>query len=208
MLITPKLISDIPDPQDWWKCLGLDREYRESIATALFSLHPDGVTPEEFASLPEFDPCDLVNTLMAILPGVDNGMSLLRHFACACAERVLDRDQQGGQEVPRAALEVAKRYADGTATTEELADAKHTVRHTCWGCVWSACYIYDPAAAWHSGNDAATHAAMLASAAHPIVMCGTWVTISGKDLAPEVIQAFNDERVWQAKYLAQQLEGS
>ena len=51
----------------------------------------------------------------------------LRLFACDCAERALERERKAGRE-PHAdswkAIEVARRFADGKATTKELEAAR------------------------------------------------------------------------------------
>jgi hypothetical protein len=51
---------------------------------------------------------------------------ILRFFACACAERALERERAAGREPdPRSfeAVAVSRRYADDRATSDELEDA-------------------------------------------------------------------------------------
>ena len=60
----------------------------------------------------------------------------LRLFACACAERALRRERKTGRKPNRAsvnAVRVARRYAVGKATAEELSAA----RSAAWLAVWS-----------------------------------------------------------------------
>ena len=64
--------------------------------------------------------------------GVELDESKLRLFACDCAEQVLplfERDYPEDKR-PRAAIETARRFANGNATREELAAA--------WDAVWDA----------------------------------------------------------------------
>ena len=89
--------------------------------------------------------------LWAVLhTGVINDRTL-RLFACDCAERALERERKAGCE-PHAdswkAIEVARRFADGKATTKELEAAR------------SAAYAYAAADA----ADAAAYAAYAADA--------------------------------------------
>ena len=76
-----------------------------------------------------------------------------RMFACDCAERVLpiyERDYPGDAR-PRTAIEVARRYADGNATQEELdaaeAAAGAVARAAEWGTAWVAAWAAAGAAA-------------------------------------------------------------
>ena len=49
----------------------------------------------------------------------------LRHFACDCAERVLPlfKEERPDDKRPRQAIEMARRFAEGFATMEELSAA-------------------------------------------------------------------------------------
>lgn len=61
----------------------------------------------------------------------------LRQFACDVAEEALNREEQAGRTVDersRAAIEVARRYANGQADREELAAA----RDAAWAAAWDA----------------------------------------------------------------------
>lgn len=63
--------------------------------------------------------------------------SLLREWACDCAERALNRKREAGREPdPRSweALAVARRFAKGEATSEELAAASAAA----WDAAWDA----------------------------------------------------------------------
>ena len=78
----------------------------------------------------------------------------LRLFACDCAERVLPIFEKECPEDnrPRKAIEVARLFADGEATHEELdaaraaawAAARAAARAASWAAAWAASY----AAAW------------------------------------------------------------
>lgn len=80
------------------------------------------------------------------LAGPVDASRVLREFACACAERALLREREVGREPdPRswAAIEVARRYARGEATVEELA----TARSAAWAAaVGSAAWAWSAAA--------------------------------------------------------------
>ena len=67
----------------------------------------------------------------------------LELFRCDCAERVLPifEDEYPGDSRPRAAIETARRFADGEATTMELAAARAAARAAFWDA------DYDPARA-------------------------------------------------------------
>ncbi len=72
--------------------------------------------------------------------------TILREWACDCAERALTREREAGRETdPRSweAIAVARRYNKGEATKEELAAA--------WDAAWDA--------AWAAAGDAARAAA-------------------------------------------------
>ena len=64
-----------------------------------------------------------------------------RLFACDCAERALGRERDAGHELdPRswAAVEVARRYARGEATDEELAAARDSAWAAARAAAWAA----------------------------------------------------------------------
>uniref|UniRef100_A0A6M3J9T7 Uncharacterized protein n=1 Tax=viral metagenome TaxID=1070528 RepID=A0A6M3J9T7_9ZZZZ len=81
-----------------------------------------------------------------------------RLFACDCAEWSLGRERDAGHELdPRswAAVEVARRYARGEATDEELTAA----RAAAWAAAWAAAGNSARAAAWDSARNPARTAA-------------------------------------------------
>ena len=77
-----------------------------------------------------------------------------RLFACDCAERALNRERErGGEPDPRSweSITVARRFARGEATQEELAAA--------WDAAWTAAWDAARAAAWTAAWAAARDAA-------------------------------------------------
>jgi hypothetical protein len=96
---------------------------------------------------------------------------ILRLFACDCAERALQRERDAGREPdPRSwnAVAVARRYAAGEATDEELADAWTSA----WAASLSTCEAASEAAspnawaacsAWHAAWEAASYCVPSAS---------------------------------------------
>ena len=65
-----------------------------------------------------------------------------RLFACDCAEHVLPifEKQCPKDTMPREAIAVARRYADGKATAEELAAARAAARAAAWAAAWDAAW--------------------------------------------------------------------
>jgi hypothetical protein len=63
-----------------------------------------------------------------------------RLFACDCAEHVLSlyEAKYPDDDRPRKAIEVARRYAEGTATREELAAARDAAREAAWAAAGAA----------------------------------------------------------------------
>jgi len=87
-----------------------------------------------------------------------------RLFACDCAERVLPLyEAQYPDDRPRKAIEVARRYAEGAATREELAAAWYAAEEAAW---YAARRDASWAAAWAAREAAgdATRAAARAAA--------------------------------------------
>ena len=105
-----------------------------------------------------------------------------RLFACDCAERVVHLC--GDDDRPRNAIEVARRYANGKATDEELAAAR--------AAAWAAA----GAAAWAAAWDAAWAAARAAArdAARDAAWAAAWAA------------AWDAERVWQTARLMEYLD--
>ena len=84
-----------------------------------------------------------------------------RLFAVECAERVLplfERDRPGDSR-PREALAVARRFADGQATREELAAAGAAAGAAARDAAWTAAGAAAGTAAWAAASDAAWDAA-------------------------------------------------
>jgi len=108
-----------------------------------------------------------------------------RLFACDCAEHVLylyERDYPDDNR-PRHAIEVARRYANGEATVQELTAAWHAA----WDAVRAADRDATWAAAWAAARAAARDAA--GAAAWDAAWAAAWAA----------------ERKWQAAKLAEYL---
>jgi len=86
-----------------------------------------------------------------------------RLFACDCAERVLSvyEKEYPDDTRPRHAIEVARRFAHGNATDEELAAA----RDAAWDAASAAAGAAASAAAWAAAGGAAWDAAWAAARA-------------------------------------------
>jgi len=111
----------------------------------------------------------------------------LRLFACECAERALDAEEKAGRKVDprsRAVVEVARRYARGNATAEELAAA--------WEAAWAAAWAAAGAAA-AAARAAAWEAAW--AAADAAAAAAAWEEAGAAARAAE--------RDWQAKRLVE-----
>lgn len=83
-----------------------------------------------------------------------------RRFACDCADRALMRARAAGREPAEAswnAVKVARRYADGKATTDEL----NAARTAAWAAEWAA----EEAGGWAAGWAAARAAGWAAARA-------------------------------------------
>jgi hypothetical protein len=86
----------------------------------------------------------------------------LRLFACECAERALRREREHGREPDVCswqAIEVARRYAAGEATSGELASAWvaawASARDVAWAAARDAAWDAARDAAWVAARDAA-----------------------------------------------------
>ena len=73
-------------------------------------------------------------------------------FACDCAERVVHLC--GDDERPRKAIEVARRYASGKATNEELTAAWAAARDAARAAAWDAARAAARATAWDAARAA------------------------------------------------------
>lgn len=90
--------------------------------------------------------------------------SLLRHFACDCADDVrhLMKDQRSLN-----AIDVSRRFADGLATGKELVAARDAARDAAWDAAgyaardaaWDAAWDTARVAAWYAAGYAAQDAA-------------------------------------------------
>ena len=124
---------------------------------------------------------------------------LARLFACDCAERVLPLfekeypDNQG----PRQAIEVARLFAEGKATTQELEAAwaaARDARAAAWDAAWAAARAAAWDAAWAAAWAAARDAAWDARAA---ARDAAWAAASDA--------AWDAEQKWQGQHLQEML---
>ena len=100
-----------------------------------------------------------VGSRRVLLAGPVDVSRELRLFACDCAERVLplfERERPDDAR-PRMAIEIARRYANGKAVSEETAAAGDAARAAAGDAAW--------AAAWAAAGDAARDAAWAAARA-------------------------------------------
>jgi hypothetical protein len=124
----------------------------------------------------------------------------LRLFAVECAERVLPifERERPSDDRPRRALEVARRYANGEATEEELAAA--------WNAVWDAAWDAAGAAARDAVRDAVRDAARAAAwnaagaAAGDAARAAAWNAV--RDAARDAARAAAWNAAWDAAWNA------
>jgi len=126
-----------------------------------------------------------------------------RLYACDCAEHVLPLYEAAmpGDTRPRRAIEVARLYADGKATSEELAAAVDDARAAARAASWAAARAAAGTAAGAAAVDAAGAAAV--DAAWAAARAAAW-TAAG---AAAVDAAVAAERKWQADRLRVVLYG-
>jgi hypothetical protein len=136
----------------------------------------------------------------ANLPGHDG---LKRHFAVDCAERVrhLLTDERSLN-----ALAVARRYADGQATDEELSAAWDAAWGAAMDAAWDAAMDAVKAVAWAAARVvawAATARVVAGEAAEDIARTAAWdaVKAAAGDAARDAAwdAARDAERAWQAQ---------
>ncbi len=129
---------------------------------------------------------------------------IARLYACDCAERVVRLC--GDDPRPREAIAVARRYADGQATDEELASA--------WADARAATKAEDAAwaSAWDAAADAAeaadaAAAADVAAAAADAAAAAAWAAAAAEaaEAAAAKVAARVAERRWQARHLLELL---
>src|SRR3990167_5518641 len=94
--------------------------------------------------------CGLSDTLWALRIVLEPADREIRLFACDCAERVLPLYElrYPDDKRPRLAIEIARKFASGQATREELAAAGAAAwdaRVAAWAAAW------DARAAWAAG---------------------------------------------------------
>jgi hypothetical protein len=132
-----------------------------------------------------------------------------RLFACDCAERALpiyEREHPGDPR-PRQAIEVARRYANRDATSDELATAWATAwgaaRDAAWGAARDAAWATARATAWAAAWGAARDAAWAAARATAGAAAGDAARDAAGDAAWAA--AWAAEREWQAQHLCELL---
>jgi hypothetical protein len=132
-----------------------------------------------------------------------------RLFACDCAERVLPLyEAHYDDDSPRKAIEVARRYAEGTATREELAAAGDAARNAAWAATGdptrAAAWAAARAAAWAATGDPTRNAAWAATG--DPTRAAAWAAAWAATWAATGDPALNVERQWQAARLREILE--
>jgi len=107
-----------------------------------------------------------------------------RLFACDCAEAVLHifEEEYPDDHGPRQAIEVARRYANGGATDEELAAA--------WDAAWAAAWDAARDAAWDAARAAALAAARAAALAAAWAAAWTAARDAARDVQTELLVTY------------------
>lgn len=143
-----------------------------------------------------------------------------RLFACDCAEHVLHlfEQERPGDTRPRRTIEVARLFAEGKATNEELVAAADTAKAAA-GCAADAAWAAADAAwcAWSAARSAADAARCAADAAwcakaaawcaEDVAQDAAWAAAqdAAQDAADATARAA--ERAWQTERLFWYLEG-
>ena len=91
-----------------------------------------------------------------------------REFACWCADQVLHLIPEPYRATCANTIEVARAFADGRATPQELAAARAAARAAAWDAAWDAAGD----AAWDAAGAAARDAARDAQTAHLVQLLG------------------------------------
>jgi hypothetical protein len=124
----------------------------------------------------------------------------LRLFACECAERALKGEREAGREpaeVSWQAIEVARQFANGEATAEELsaaASAAYAAAYSAASAAYSAAY-----------SAAASAADSAASAAYRAADAAAYRAASAAYSAAASAAAYSAEHKWQGLRLAELL---
>jgi hypothetical protein len=126
----------------------------------------------------------------------------LRIFACDCGERVLPlfEAKHPGDDRPRRAIEVARRFADGDATMAEMQDAQYAA-WAAWAS-WAAWAAWDAAgyAGYAAGNAAGEAAQYAAQSAARDTGYVSWAA-----RAAVLVAVQTTEREWQESRLTELL---
>ena len=140
----------------WWPCDG----YPIEKVTSLFGRRKSATVTEVLRA-----PIPAVDRLWVVLREELISPRQLRLFACACANRALSRERKSGREPDKRSIEaiaVARRYAMGKATTEELSAAGNAARSAAdaagsaaGSAAWSAAGNAARSAAWNAAWSAA-----------------------------------------------------
>jgi len=109
--------------------------------------------------------CGLDDALWALQAIVEPADREIRLLACDFAERVLPIFEKlyPNDKRPRAAIETARRYANGEATIEELNAARSAAWDAAWDAARSAARYAARYAAWSAAESAARYAAWYAA---------------------------------------------
>jgi hypothetical protein len=132
----------------------------------------------------------------------------LRHFACDCAERVLPLFEQGypNDTRPRVAITTARRFADGLATSKELAAARAAAGAAAGDAARDAARDAAGAAAWAAARAAARDAARDAARAAARDAARAAAGAAAWDAAWDA--ARDAETSWQIERLTAYLDGT
>ena len=148
----------VDDVMAWRPCGGYDRERVEALFGRRKRVRPLGIL--------HLEEIPVTDRLWCLLREDFLSPAALRQFACDCASRALHRERKAGREPDersRAAIRVARRFARGKATQEELAAARSAAwsaaRSAAWSAGGSAAWSAARAAAWDASWSAAGSAA-------------------------------------------------
>ena len=160
-----------------------------------FAKHKGGVktygSDTPFTLLEVAEVLGLDDALWCLRATIEPSDKIARLFACDCADHVLHffEEKYPNDKRPRTAIEVARRYANGEATIEELSAASDGVWDAASDGVW---------AATRAARDAAGAAARAAAEA------ATWATSAA---VWAVAGGGAAEREWQLQRFKELLDG-